>query len=96
MTLETRLFDAAELLGDDARIAAYLEEAFADGDPALIASAIGDVARARNIAAISRETGLTRETLYRAFSPDGNPTLATLSAVVKALGFQLSIQPLAS
>lgn len=94
MALETQLFDAAEVLGDDARITAYLEEAFADGDPALIASAIGDVARARNIAAISRETGLTRETLYRAFSPDGNPTLATLSAVIKALGFQLSIQPL--
>ena len=91
--IETRLFDAAEVLGDDARIAAYLEEAFAEGDPALIASAIGDVARARNMTAIARETGLTRETLYRAFSPDGNPTLSTLSAVVKALGFQLSIQP---
>ena len=93
LALETMLFDAVEVLGDDARIAAYLEEAFADGDPALIASAIGDVV-ARNIASISRETGLTRETLYRAFSPDGNPTLTTLSAVVKALGFQLSIQPL--
>ena len=96
MTLETKPFDVVEVLSDDARIAAYLEEAFADGDPALIASAIGDVARARNLPAIARETGLTREPLYRAFSPDGNPTLATLSAVVKALGFQLSIQPLAS
>lgn len=94
MPLETKPFDVAEVLGDDARIAAYLEEVFNEGDPALIASAIGDVARARNIAAIARETGLTRETLYRALSPDGNPTLATLSAVVKALGYQLSIKPL--
>ena len=94
MALETRPFDAAEVLGDDARIAAYLEEAFADGDPALIASAIGDVARARSITAIARDTGLTRETLYRALSPEGNPTLATLAAVVKALGFQLAIRSL--
>lgn len=93
MALETRPFDAAEVLGDDERIAAYLEAAFADGDPALFASAIGDFARARNITAIARDTGLTRETLYRAFSPGGNPTLATMAAVEKALGFQLSIRP---
>lgn len=96
MVLETQPFDPAEALIDDARIAAYLEEAFADGDPALIASAIGDVARARSITAVARETGLTRETLYRAFSPEGNPTLATMAAVVKALGYQLSIRPLAT
>ena len=94
MALETKLFDVAEVLSDDERIAAYLEEAFADGDPAFIASAIGDVARARNITAIARETGLTRETLYRAFSPGGNPTLATMAAVVKVLGYQLAIRPL--
>ncbi len=94
MVVETKLFDAAEVLIDEDRIAAYLEEAFADGDPAFIVSAIGDVARARNITAIARDTGLTRETLYRAFSPGGNPTLATMAVVVKALGFQLSIKPL--
>ena len=96
MALETKLFDVAEVLSDDERIAAYLEEAFADGDPAFIASAIGEVARARNITAIARETGLTRETLYRAFSPGGNPTLATMATVVKALGYQLAIRPLAT
>ena len=94
MPLGTTPFDAAEGLSDEARTAAYLEEAFADGDPALIASAIGDLARARNIAAIAHDTGLTRETLYRAFSADGNPTLATMTAVVKALGFRLAIRPL--
>lgn len=71
MALETKLFDVADVLSDDARIAAYLEEAFVDGDPAFIASAIGDVVRARNITAIARDTGLTRETLYRAFAPGG-------------------------
>ncbi len=95
MAVETKPFDPAEVLTSDARIIAYLEEAFADGDPGLIASAIGDVARARNISAIARDTGLTRETLYRAFSPGGNPTLATMSAVVKALGLQLSIRAIA-
>jgi probable addiction module antidote protein len=49
--------------------------------------------RARNMAAMARETGLTRETLYRAFTEVGNPTLATLSAVIHALGFKLSIKP---
>jgi len=93
MAIETRPFDAAEHLKTDEEVEAYLTEAFEDGDPALIAAALGDVARARNIAAIARETGLTRETLYRAFSPEGNPTLSTLTAVTKALGFSLSIKP---
>ncbi len=96
MAVQTKPFDVAEVLVDEDRIVAYLEEAFADGDPAFIASAIGDVARARSMTAIARETGLARETLYQAFSPEGNPTLATVTAVVKALGFQLSIKPLAA
>ena len=93
MALEIKPFDAAEILNSDERIAAYLEEAFESGDPALVASAIGDVARSRNIAAIAKDAGLTRETIYRAFSAGGNPTLATVTAVVKSLGFQLSIKP---
>jgi probable addiction module antidote protein len=93
MALETKPFDAAEYLDNDEVVAAYLEEAFAGGDPAEIASALGTVARARNMTAIAKETGLTRETLYRAFSPEGNPTLSTLTAVTKALGFSLSIKP---
>ena len=93
MFVETRPFDVAEILDTPERIAAYLEEAFEDGDPALIASALGDVARARNVSSIARDTGLTRETLYKALSGTGNPTLTTLTAVVKALGFRLSIEP---
>lgn len=96
MAVTTKPFDVVELLGDEATIEAYLEEAFAEGDPAFIAAAIGDMARARNLSAIARETGLTRETLYQAFSREGNPTLATMTAVVKALGFQLAIKPIAA
>jgi probable addiction module antidote protein len=94
MTIETKPFDVAEALNSEERIAAYLEEVFEEGDPAMIASALGAVARAKSISAIAKETGLTRETLYRAFSAEGNPTLSTLTAVTKALGFQLSIKPM--
>jgi len=94
MAIETKPFDAAEYLDTPESIAAYLEEAFQDGDPTLIATALGVVARARNISAIAQETSLTRETLYRAFSPEGNPTLSTLTVVTKALGFAFSIKPL--
>lgn len=95
MSLNIKPFDVAEYLIDEQHIESYLEAAFEEGDPALISAAIGDIARARNMSAIAKESGLTRETIYRAFSKDGNPTLSTLSAVVKALGFQLSIKPIA-
>lgn len=92
MAIETKPWDAAEILTDDETIAAYLDEAFSGGDPALIAAAIGAVARARNIAAIAREANLSRETIYSAFASEGNPRLTTLVAVIRALGFQLAIK----
>ena len=58
------------------------------------ASAIGDVARSRNPSTIARNAGLSRETIYQAFSPEGNPTLSTVTAVMKSLGFQLSVKPI--
>jgi len=93
MTLEPKIFDAAEVLTSEARITAYLQEAFEDGDPALITVALGAAARARRIGALAKEVGLTREALYKALSAGGNPTLTTLTAVVKALGYELSIKP---
>lgn len=93
MPIETKPFDAAEFLDTEEGITAYLTEAFEEGSPAFIVQALGTVARARNISAIAKETGLTRETLYKAFSAEGNPRLSTLTAVTKALGFQLSIKP---
>jgi probable addiction module antidote protein len=93
MTIETKPFDAAEYLETEEDIAAYLKEVFEAGNAALITAALGTVARARGISNLAKETGLTRETLYRAFSPEGNPTLSTLAAVTDALGFRLSIEP---
>jgi probable addiction module antidote protein len=70
-------------------MAAYLEAALEDGDPALVAAALGDIARAKGMADIARETGLGRESLYKALSPEGNPEFATVLKVVKALGLRL-------
>ena len=94
MAIETKPFDVAEILNSEERISAYLEEAFETGDPRIIASAIGDVARSRNPSTIARNAGLSRETIYQAFSPKGNPTLSTIPAVMKSLGFQLSVKPI--
>ena len=93
MPLETTPFDIAEHLTSNARIAAYLEEAFEDGDPAFIASALGDIARARGMAGLAKETGISREALYRSLSGKGNPRLSTLVDVTRALGMKLSIIP---
>lgn len=62
-----------------------------EGDPALIAAALGDVARARGMTQMARDTGVTREALYRALSPDGNPEFSTVLKVMKSLGLRLSV-----
>jgi probable addiction module antidote protein len=94
--LGVRPFDAAEYLRDETDIAAYLEAAAAEEDPRVLAAALGAVARARGMADLARKTGLTREALYRSLSAEGNPELATLTKVLKALGMRLTIQPAAS
>jgi probable addiction module antidote protein len=85
----TKKWDAAEHLKSDADMAAYLEAALEEGDPALVAAALGDIARAKGMSDLARETGLGRESLYKALSADGNPELATILKVVKALGLRL-------
>lgn len=85
----TRKWDAAEHLKTDADMAAYLEAALEDGDPALVAAALGDIARARGMSGIAKETGLGRESLYKALSPEGNPEISTVLKVIKALGLRL-------
>ena len=74
-------------------MAAYLQAALEDGDPALVIHALGNIARARGMSEIARQTGLRRESLYKALSPRGNPEFATVLKVVQALGIQLSAQP---
>ena len=96
MPIETRLWDASEHLDSDEAIAAYLEAVFEDGDPALIAAALGDVAKARGMTDIARKAGLSRESLYRALSKEGNPEFATVLKVVRALGLAVSVNTPAS
>lgn len=88
------MWDPEESLSSSAAIAAYLEAAFEDGDPALIAAALGDVARAQGMTQLASQAGVTREALYKALSPTGDPRLSTLVGVMKALG--LRIRPIAA
>jgi probable addiction module antidote protein len=90
MALKTTLWDAAEYLESPEAIATYLEAAFEDGDPALIAAALGDVARAMGMTQLAGKTGVTREALYKALSPTGDPRLSTFLGVMKALGIKLT------
>jgi probable addiction module antidote protein len=86
-------FDPAEGLTSDEAIAAFMAEAFASEDSGYIAHALGVVARAKGMAQIASQTGLSREQLYRSFSENGNPTLKTTIAVMKALGIELTAKP---
>jgi len=70
----------------------YLEAAFEDGDPSLIAAALGDIAKARGIVAVAEETGISRMGLYKALSPTGDPRLSTLLKVMASLGLKLEVK----
>ena len=83
------VWDPAEHLQSDEDMAAYLEAALEEGDAPLFAAALGDIARAKGMSQLARETGLGRESLYKALSPSGNPEFATILRVVSALGLQL-------
>jgi len=83
-------YDPAEDLGSDEAIAVFMGEALATNDVRYIAHALGVVARAKGMAQIATQTGLSREQLYRSFSENGNPTLKTTLAVMKALGIELT------
>jgi probable addiction module antidote protein len=89
--LKTIPWDSAAYLKTNKDIADYLEAVFEDGDPALVAHALGVVARAKGMAKIARTAGLGRESLYKALSPDGNPELATVFKVMRALGLKLKV-----
>jgi probable addiction module antidote protein len=83
-------FDRASALVNDEEIAFFMADAFKTGDAAFIAKALGVVARAKGMAQIAGQTGLSREQLYRSFSASGNPTLKTTLAVMKALNIELN------
>ena len=86
-------FDAARYLGDDESIAAYITEALLTKDAAVITRAIGVAAKARGMSQIAQEAGLSRESLYKALSGEGNPQFETIHLVLKALGLRLRAEP---
>ena len=89
----TSPWDPADHLKTEDDMAAYLEAALEEGDPGLIAAALGDIARAKGMTQVARESGLGRESLYKALSPAGNPEFGTILKVVAALGLQLHATP---
>jgi probable addiction module antidote protein len=92
-TLETLRYDVAEQLRTPEEMAAYLEAWLeeAPDDVGGIARALGDIARAKGMSTVARETGLSRESLYKSLSEDGNPSLATVLKVAKALGLRFRV-----
>ena len=97
MNIKLQDYDVAEHLRTPEEMAAYLEASIAecDGDASFVAKALGDIARAKGMATLARDTGLGRESLYKALSADGNPHLGTVLKVAKALGLQFSVKPAA-
>lgn len=89
MTLKTTRWDSAEYLQTEEDIAAYLDAVLGEDDPALVAHALGVIARAKGMSQIARETGLGRESLYKALSAEGNPEFSTIFKVIKALGLRI-------
>jgi probable addiction module antidote protein len=85
-------YDPANALKCDESIEIFLDDAFATGDASYIAKALGIIAKAKGMTIISKETGLSREQLYKSFSDKGNPTLKTILAVIKVLGLNLNIK----
>jgi probable addiction module antidote protein len=86
-------YDPATALDSPESIAIFMADAFETGDAAYIAKALGVVARAKGMTEIARETGLSREQLYRSFSAKGNPTLKTTLTVMRAIGIDITAKP---
>ena len=93
MAPKLKPFDPAKYLDSDEAVAEYLTAISEDHDPALLAAALGDIARARGMSEIARASGLTREALYKALRPDAQPRFDTVARVCAALGVRLVAQP---
>lgn len=90
MALKTLPFDATDALDTPEAQAELLAEALASGDAKVVTAALGMIARAKGMSQMARDTGISREAIYRATGPDGNPTLSTLLAIVRSAGLKLS------
>jgi probable addiction module antidote protein len=94
----TTRYDVAEHLRTPEEMAAYLEACLeeANGDAAFIAKALGDIARAKGMAQVARDSGLSRESLYKALSGERSPGFDTVLKVIEALGIELHASPVRS
>jgi probable addiction module antidote protein len=92
MAIKTKVWDAAEHLTSREAMVSYLGAALEDGDPSVIAAALGDIAKAKGMADVARKAGVSRESLYRSLSANGNPELGTFVKIVNSFGLQLSIK----
>jgi len=90
--VKTVPFDAARYFADDAAVARYISAVLETDDPELLVAALGDIARARGMAQIAKDSGLGRESLYKALAPGAKPRFETIMKVVRALGVRLSAQ----
>ncbi|MEX9852273.1 addiction module antidote protein [Providencia huaxiensis] len=89
MKVKIKEYDIAEHLNSEEEMQLYLNDILEDGDPALLLSALGDIARAKNMSQLSREVAMSREGLYHALSGQGNPTFSSMLKITKALGLKL-------
>ncbi len=94
MTLKLNKWDILDHLKTEEDITLYLEACFeeAGDDSAFIAKALGDIAKARSMSQLAKDTGLGRESLYKALSGEGNPSFATILKVINALGLKLHVE----
>lgn len=86
-------FDVTEYLESEEDLAAYLTAVLEDDDPALLAAALGDIARARGMSQVAKDSGISREALYKALRPGSAPRFETISRVCAALGIQFVARP---
>jgi probable addiction module antidote protein len=89
--IETRPFDVQNYLTTPEDRAAYLDAILEQGDPSLIAAGLGEIARAVGVTEFARQTGISREAIYKGLVPGGNPTLDTVTRATKALGLRLTV-----
>lgn len=94
--IKTRPFDMANYLKTEVDITEYLSQVLEDGDPAELAAALGDIAKVRGMAQLAKDTGLSRESLYKSLSGERVPSTDTLFKVIRAMGFKLTVRPAAS
>lgn len=89
MAIKLKKFDVVDFLDTEEEMQAYLNAALEEGDPKFLFTALGDIVRAKNLSQLSRETGISREGIYKALSGQGNPTFNTIFKITQALGLEL-------